>query len=576
MPTITEQANSAFRDYEVPGVVLSGAHRPVPSEIRSLFGSIDASVKSTVVDAYGAVGDGVTNDTAAFTSAFASLPASGGVVLLTPGKSYYTTGLVIPPWCGIKGDRHLPTRFTTNTSTTFSGLGGIVVSSSGTIKLSAGSFIQELFIKRLGITFPVTDVTLFAGTAITMGGDDCRITGVTAVGFDAIVKIDPALTYLSRYIIDGLYGDGINGIIIDKPSFASSVIKDVQLWPFACQPNVTIGVLRRSGYGLYITGAQDDTWIDNIITYGFFRGVFLQATGQFNFGKVWCDYPSAFALGSGSIGLLATANVTAVTFGNLNIYGCEFGIVQQSNNTEWISVGQAHLAILAGSAVTSTGGDLRFDNIHIDNTKGFCFNFTNSGSRLFARGDVHTIASIAGYNSLGVLSLPSGAVDSFFDVDVTTDLPLASILHFTNTLNSVSIASGATISLPVAGDKFIITGSSNISAINIGWGGREIILKSIGGTASLVSGGNISLTEGNGYTFANGSSIHLAWDVVANLWRERWRSNQIVQFKQISAGVVTAVLPGLPIAADNAAAIAAGVPVNGLYRTAANVVQFRV
>jgi len=40
------------------------------------------------VDTYGAVGDGVTDDTAAFAAAYAALPAGGGTVTATAGKTY--------------------------------------------------------------------------------------------------------------------------------------------------------------------------------------------------------------------------------------------------------------------------------------------------------------------------------------------------------------------------------------------------------------------------------------------------------------------------------------------------------
>lgn len=51
---------------------------------------------SVWVDAYGAVGDGVTDDSAAFTSAANALPSAGGTLLLSPAKSYVLNNWTMP------------------------------------------------------------------------------------------------------------------------------------------------------------------------------------------------------------------------------------------------------------------------------------------------------------------------------------------------------------------------------------------------------------------------------------------------------------------------------------------------
>jgi len=56
----------------------------------------DEGISSYDVKAYGATGDGVTDDTAAFVSAFADLPASGGVITVPPGTYVVNgTGVVL-------------------------------------------------------------------------------------------------------------------------------------------------------------------------------------------------------------------------------------------------------------------------------------------------------------------------------------------------------------------------------------------------------------------------------------------------------------------------------------------------
>jgi hypothetical protein len=62
----------------------------------SEFQPLEAGAVSSVA-AWGAVGDGVTDDTAAFTAAIAALPASGGVVYIPPGTFLVsgTTGITV-------------------------------------------------------------------------------------------------------------------------------------------------------------------------------------------------------------------------------------------------------------------------------------------------------------------------------------------------------------------------------------------------------------------------------------------------------------------------------------------------
>ena len=66
--------------------------------------TVDAKLKDTVsVKDFGAVGDGVTDDTAAIQAAIASLPARGGIVTFPPGKFLTTAKIIIPSFVTIKG-----------------------------------------------------------------------------------------------------------------------------------------------------------------------------------------------------------------------------------------------------------------------------------------------------------------------------------------------------------------------------------------------------------------------------------------------------------------------------------------
>ena len=74
MGEIITEANSAFRDFAIDGVAASGAHKPVKSEIRALFATVEHKIGSSAItpEEFGAVGDGIADDTAAINAAEAA------------------------------------------------------------------------------------------------------------------------------------------------------------------------------------------------------------------------------------------------------------------------------------------------------------------------------------------------------------------------------------------------------------------------------------------------------------------------------------------------------------------------
>jgi hypothetical protein len=455
---------------------------------------------------YGAVGDGVTNDKAAIELALAAVGTTGGVVYLNPLKLYYVTSLVIPDNVSIDGEFVLPDNpGGTNATITYGLLGGIALNSSGTITMRANSGIRNIFIKRSGMTFPVASEAGFAGTAITFTEDSPVVMNVMVVGFN--IGIGCSGTAVSRYTIDGFNCDAINGIYINLPSYDSSRIVNVHIWDFASANLLTQAALTRSGYGIYLTGSQDDLYIDNVLVWGHLYGVYLTATGSIGMGKVWIDYPSSFAAGSGSICLNIGANVTGVCISQLWCWGAEYGIISQANVGETLKIGIAHIERIASHAITSTGGDIEIALLEAKDITGYVFNLTNASSYIYARGTAKNITPSS------LVSAPASGSSSKLDIKLNWDGTAGFAVFGVNVIDPPVIASASTVALPVNEETIIISGTTTINTLSGVWGGRVIKLI-FQGACNLSAAGNIAVA----FTGSANVGVTLVYSTTQGKW----------------------------------------------------------
>jgi len=208
-----------------------------------------------LVDDYGAAGDGVTYDDAAFAAAEAVAAERCGVVQLGHGKSYHLAGHTVPPCVSIRGHWGHPGAAKA-LQQSFAGVDSIYIdgSSATGLVLSSSSQLSHLLIQRYGIAYPNRDASGFAGTAISglpwspVRGppSDISLEEVMALGFAQGFYCGGC----DRVHVTGFYGDNLSGIF-SANSFDNSVYRDIHLWNYT-----TFYYTNYVGYA--VTGASGD------------------------------------------------------------------------------------------------------------------------------------------------------------------------------------------------------------------------------------------------------------------------------------------------------------------------------
>lgn len=471
------------------------------------------------IDAAAAKCDGTTDDRVAIEAAAAALASKGGVVRLPAGRTCYVSGLTVPASVTIDGGHPLPDSPAAATTPSFGTVGGIALASSGTITLGVDAAIQNVLVKRAGMTFPASDASAFAGTAITMAGDGAAVRGVSTLGF--AVCIAETGTSLSRWIIDGLHCDGVDGVLITVPSWDTSVLRNAHIWPFSTVSNPPAGLVR-TGTGIKISGGgQDDTQIHNSLVFGYAVDLDLSgANGNISVDNVWLDGTG----GSGTICLQTGGNLDRTHVGNISLNGCY--------TNAYFNHGAGRLFIdhvfSSGASTTGAGGivvaggSTSIGSLHHVGSAGWPVVVSSTSAELeITRG---RIEASNGSTSNPYIAIPAGGDTDHIRLGaISTDQVAGASLTGSNALVIPAIASASTIAPPVVGSIYRITGSTAISTITGTWGGRRLTLK-FDGDAAVVTGGNVALGGGARFQGAAGAVLDLLYDQTVGTWVEVGRS----------------------------------------------------
>lgn len=470
---------------------------------------------------FAAVGDGTTNDTAAFVAAFTSLGTGGGTVVVPNNmRCLIDDNLTIPVNCSLVGPHKYVGLPGSNTSTPYGTVGGaLLVNSVATITVSSNASISGLLIYRKGMTFPTVTASAFAGTAITIDGDDSSVSHCQILGFNKAIYS----TGDQRQRINNIWFDCNNGIEITN-CLDIPYIHHCHGWPFATIEASAAGTpgasIIRSGIGFYLHDTVDWAKITDCFTYGYFRGFQLTSVNSCTLLSCSADnitsagvptYPGSVGFSVGGqenrlIGCQAAAQASAgvsvatntgvnQTIIGLNIWACgDHGILLSGgdltiSSCSFRSVSNGISIANVNSKVIDGGGN-RFESI-----LGSPWNFTV----------VTNAGKIRLNNSLSDKSAGNSIVAGTFTAE--------------------SIASSDPLNLPVNGNCFTVTGTTSFGGLNGGWAGRQVTLIFAGVLSVFSSTGASSamrLLGGATYTSAALSTLTLLY--TGSQWVEIGRS----------------------------------------------------
>jgi hypothetical protein len=245
---ITTPANTGTGDSP------KSAFDKINANFTDLYGKVGAVVN---VSAFAPAANGTTDDTAAFTSAFASLGVLGGTVVYT-GRYYIAGPLVIPPNVTLKGPMSLVGGSNSELPTPYNSLSALILNTANPIYVSTGAGIDGALIIPQGMTFPQSVATAWVGTGVQLQGDNAFCINSMILGFNQGVIDGPTSSFTGAIS----NGSGGAGNILTVSALTGVVLPGMVLYSNSVQPSGGTVVLSQisgptGGAGTYtVTGSQ--------------------------------------------------------------------------------------------------------------------------------------------------------------------------------------------------------------------------------------------------------------------------------------------------------------------------------
>lgn len=480
-----------------------------PAGVGAAQRTVQDKLRETVsVKDFGAVGDGVANDTAAIQAAIDSLGAAGGAVEIPNGmRCLIDTALTIKPNVSLVGPHEFVGSPQNNHSAPYGSLGGALIINSGvTVTLRGGASVSGLLVYRKGMTFPAAGPGAFAGTALTVGGDDAAVSNSMILGFNRAILSNG----WQRGRFYDLLLDNVNGIRVTA-AFDIPRIENVHCWPFATIAQYAIDLLpatiQRGGTAFDLEGVSDWVKLTNCFAYGYFRGFDLNNVNTPTLVSCTVDgTPPPSSVLSGSRGF----SIRGTTY-DAKLIGCQAASQEigfyldtsagiQNQLTNCIAWNGTNHAFFVGS------GD---------------WMLTGCGARQYVNGLIYTVGTARvtirgfqfGASLTNQINLNTPPTTGFVDFDGMQAPSVASGGSLvTGVFSAPSIASAQPLPIPAVGSAFNITGTTNFGNLQSGWAGREVTLF-FAGALTVVSGtgaaDTIRLSGGSNFTTAAGSTLTL-------------------------------------------------------------------
>ena len=455
---------------------------------------------------FGAVGNGTTDDTVAVQAALNAAGPGGQVFLNAPGQYLINSAnLNIPKGVQLCAGWQVPGT-TNNSSSSGQPLdlstlnGALILNPTYTITMQSGSSIRGVPIYRKGLVIPATNSSAFAGTAITVQGDDCYIGYSLVLGFNQLMTS----TTQVRQKIEWLYGDNQNGIKIFN-AYDTPYLQYCHMWPFCTYTaTATTASYLRTGTAFDIEGSALIS-LAHCFAFGYNIGYFLSGDG----GPVLVDCQADY-INNGAVGFIVGNGVLGDTSGKF--IGCTaFGIAgTTTSNGYQINLPTGDYVEFTSCSATQTGGvyNIVSGDVRII---GGCVDTTINAITVASANSVVMLDGVRAVNvTTSIIYNPGGGGNIY--VSPSCDFQRGTVGGtISSTMVLYPVASATTISIPEFGDVFQINGTTGFGILLNGWAGRKVTLYF---AASLVvynaiGAANIRLNNSANFTTTAGSTLTL-------------------------------------------------------------------
>lgn len=461
-------------------------------------GAVSRTLTSKLSDSvnaadYGATCNGTTDTTPAITAAEAALGSAGGVINLPRGgKCLIDTALTLNPNVTLKGSYAFVGTPGDNTSAPYGNLGALIVNPNVTVTLKSGAGLTGTLVYRKGMVFPAADDSAFAGTAITLAGDDTTVDHVMVMGFNKAVYG----TGVQRPTIDHLYGDNINGIELTQV-FDIPRITNNHMWPFATVSTTDATKNHRAGDAYYLHDSVDGPILSNNFSYGYLNGYHFKNISTIHATNNMADGTTQY---TGSNGWLFEGNINGYT---------------GTGNSTWSQTNGVQVNVNGGQTIDLSKMTFNTNTTQVALQSG---NVKARDSEFFNSTTLMTVANANSIVDLNANTLANNtnnvvAAVATSNVYVGTDnvnlTAAAGTSMTTNNVTSRPLASGDPLALPPYGDTFTVSGNTSFGTLQGGWAGRKVTLvfqNPLTVFSSTNAGNGMYLTGGDNYkSVANGT-----------------------------------------------------------------------
>jgi hypothetical protein len=470
--------------------------------------TLQAKARDVVsVKDFGAVGDGVTDDTVAFVAAFTAIGTKGGTVSFLD-KHLIDVNMTVPANITIRGSMSLVGSPKDNSSAPYGLMSALIVNSSATITLKGGAGLDGVLLYRKGMTFPANDSSAFSGVAVTAGGDDTFLVNSQVLGF---AKAFYSNGY-QRPRLKNVWFDCSNGVhIVSCADIA--YIDSCHGWPFATIASGNGGAaLQRSGSAFRFETMGDWNKISNCFAYAYSRGYYVTNCNSMTLHSCSADSTGSYA---GQLGFVIDAGCEDSRLSLCQAAAQETGyFISTIANLHTRLIGCDSWAC-TNHGVLIGGGDVHIlGGIHRQVPNGVTISTTTS--RVFI--DFTRFTNISG-------GYPVNPTVQTADLHIGDNCDYPSLAFGNAIVNNSfkvpkSIVAADPLNIPPETNFLQVTGNTNFGTINGGWSGRQVTLK-FTGTPTVLDGGATIKLSGNFAATAT-STLSLVHD--GAVWCEVGRS----------------------------------------------------